>query len=89
MKKKIRCLFYLQHKLPWEFEWKDVKIGNSVSCKEFSEIFKKEPVHLIGSEYRIVEKKQIWSRNKEKNIICPICIMTGQEIVDYIRKNKK
>ena len=80
MKKKKDSELYLQHKLPWESEWEDVAIGNDVDCDKFKKILESEPPHLIETEYRIIRKKMTELKNKNKSVICPVCIMRGTEM---------
>lgn len=87
--KKRKCMLYLQHKLPWETDWNDVATGDSIGCKNFLKILKKEPPHLIAVEYRIVEKKNMKVNSQNKTVTYPVCIINGSDIASNIKGQKR
>lgn len=89
MRKKKDNLIYLQHKLPWDTEWEDVESKKASECEAFVKALGNEPPHLVETEYRIIAKKAMKLRNKEKSVVYPVCIMSGSEIAQRIKNLNK
>jgi hypothetical protein len=81
---EIKEKFFLQHKLPWEYEWIDVECSKKKHDDKFLKILRKEPEHIIETEYRIIKKEKLFLKKENKAVYHPILIFSGFDIVNNI-----
>jgi hypothetical protein len=81
--------YVLQHKYPWETDWRDLKVGHSKYNDKFNNIIKDEPLHLIEVEYRVIKKVIIKLKSSDKAIVKPETVLIGKPLSDIVKEYNK
>jgi len=88
MTKRIKTVYTLQHKYPWETDWADLKIERTKYNQGFHSILKTEPDHLIEVEYRVVKKEKVKLKTSGMEITKPVLILHGTQLSESMGKFK-
>jgi len=78
--------YVLQHKYPWETDWRDLKVCHSEYNEKFNKLLKDEPLHLIEVEYRIIKKVIIKLKSSDKTIVKPETVLIGKDLSDKTKE---
>lgn len=86
MRNTMKSEYVLQHKYPWETDWKSLKECKSEYNDKFNKLLISEPMHLIEVEYRIIKKVTTKLKSTGKTVVRPSTVLIGKSLSDRIKR---